>query len=97
MWNLADETLDELLDAPDDIDYSPRWSPDGSQILFISNRAENMEIFSMNPDGSEITQVTDGADPVSGAAWSPDGEQIVFVYGKGPNTDLYIINKDGAC
>lgn len=96
VWNLADETLNELLDAPDDIDYSPRWSPDGSQILFISTRAGNMEIFTMNPDGSDIAQITDGADPISGASWSPDGEQIVFVYGKGAATDLYIIDKDGA-
>ncbi|MBC8331863.1 MAG: PD40 domain-containing protein [Anaerolineae bacterium] len=96
VWNLAEEELSELLDAPDLIDYNPRWSPDGSQILFISNNSGSMEIFYMNPDGSEITQITDGDDPISGATWSPDGEQIVFVSGKGPNTDLYTINKDGA-
>ncbi len=94
--NFADSALYELLDAPEFADYGPRWSGDGSQILFISNSTGNMEIFYMNPDGSEVTQVTDGADPVGSAAWSPDGERIVFVYGQRPATDLYIINKDGS-
>ena len=93
----ADGTnLVEILDDPEKIDYNPRWSPDGSRILFLSSRTGNMEIFTIDPDGSNPVQVTDSKNPVSGAAWSPDGEKIVFVYGAGTATDLYVIHKDGA-
>jgi len=89
------ENLVEILDEPGTIDYQPRWSPDGSSILFLSNRTGNMELFTMDPDGSNIFQVTDGANPVTGAAWSPDSQRIVFVYGSSTASELYLINRDG--
>jgi Tol biopolymer transport system component len=77
---------------------SPEWSPDGNKIVFTSVIASTFqgnpiglfEIFVMNADGSEQTQLTNTAfngDPT----WSPDGTKIVF---KGDG--ISIMNADGS-
>src|SRR5262249_51767683 len=63
-------------------DRAPRWSPDGRQILFSSNRSGKYEAWTIRPDGSGLTQVTNLPDqPVLNPFWSPDGRSIGFTYG----------------
>ena len=64
---------------------SPRWSPDGKTIAFLSKRGaaaagadEATEIYLMPADGGEGRAVTKHATPVSRFAWSPDGAAIYF-------------------
>ena len=88
--------LIELIDLPEFDDYGPRWASGTDQIMFLSNRTGHDEIFLMNADGSEVTQVTDGGSTIINAAISPDGEQIAFVYPQGGRfTDLYTIARSG--
>jgi dipeptidyl aminopeptidase/acylaminoacyl peptidase len=62
------------------------WSPDGSAILFVSNRTEQAEhnlvgdLWLVSPEGGAPTRLTDGSlsVPPAGAAFSPDGETIAF-------------------
>ncbi|HMG74994.1 MAG TPA: PKD domain-containing protein, partial [Pyrinomonadaceae bacterium] len=62
-------------------DY-PRWSPNGTKILFQSDRDKPdtgyMDIYVMNADGSGVTRLTTDANDDSMASWSPDGSKIVF-------------------
>jgi dipeptidyl aminopeptidase/acylaminoacyl peptidase len=58
---------------------SPRWSPDGKQLAFLSNRDDQQQIFLMRTDGGEATAITKGKRSVSHFAWSPDGKQIAFL------------------
>ena len=54
----------------------PRWSPDGKQIGFYSNRTGKFEIWTIQPDGNGLRQVTDGPGPLQGPYWSPTGRQF---------------------
>lgn len=63
-----------LSKSPDDDDYSPAFSPDGSQIAFRSERDQG-GIFIMGATGESVRRLTTtGYNP----AWSPDGRQIAF-------------------
>ncbi len=60
-------------------DRHPRWSPDGSTILFESNRDGSMQIYSINVATGQTRQLTAISTEASGAVWSPTGKQIGFV------------------
>ena len=59
-------------------DWSPRWSPDGRRIAFLSNRDGNSEIYVMNADGSGVTRLTDNEADDRDLSWSLDGRRILF-------------------
>ena len=90
------------LTARADDDAHPRWSPDGTQILFSSHHdpsrnrtGATTNLFTIRADGSGVTQVThlDGAGFYAGAgAWSPDGTQIVYRRQSPDGTDLFVID-----
>lgn len=55
------------------------YSPDGSAIVFASNRSGSMHIYTMNSDGSDVKPVTSDSDCYNGGPFfSPDGQEIVF-------------------
>jgi dipeptidyl aminopeptidase/acylaminoacyl peptidase len=58
---------------------TPRWSPDGKQLAFLSNRDDQQQIYVMHADGGEATAITKGKRSVTHLAWSPDGKQIAFL------------------
>lgn len=59
-------------------DSSPRWSPDGTKIAFISSRSGSSQIWVIDPHDGEATQLTDIATGVSSLTWSPTGKYIAF-------------------
>jgi dipeptidyl aminopeptidase/acylaminoacyl peptidase len=64
----------------------PRWSPDGKQLAFLSNREDDQQIYLVRTDGGEAPALTKGRRSVRGFAWSPDGKQIAFL-APDPKTD----------
>jgi TolB protein len=60
------------------IDISPTWSPDGSQIAFVSDREGTPQVWVMNADGSGQRRVTFLGRYNQSPAWSPKGDQIAF-------------------
>lgn len=53
-------------------------SPLGNKIVFTSMRSGDLELWTMNTDGSDKRQVTRGLGYDGGAFFSPDGEKLVF-------------------
>lgn len=77
-------------------DDQPSWSPDGSQIAFVTGTptglggsAGNGDIFIMNSDGTDARQLSSGGNSAY-PTWSPDGSQIAFVMDQG--TALMVAN-----
>jgi len=73
----------------------PRFAPDAKRIAFVSHRTKNNDIWLMNPDGAQQTQLTtDPKDDVN-PAFSPDGSKIVFASKRAGNFDIWMMNADG--
>ena len=53
-------------------------SPDGKTIVFTSTRSGDLELWTMNIDGSNQKQITNGLGYDGGAFFSPDGKKLVF-------------------
>ena len=71
-------------------------APTTPKILFTSRRDGNLEVYTMNPDGSEQVNLTQHPALDLEAAWSPTGEQILFVSDREGTRDLYLMDADGA-
>jgi dipeptidyl aminopeptidase/acylaminoacyl peptidase len=66
------------LTTSDKRDDTPRWSPDGKQLAFISTRGGEPQIYLLDIAGGEarpLTSIHGGAD---GEVWSPDGKWLAF-------------------
>ena len=57
---------------------SPRWSPDGSKLLYVSSTEGHSELFVRWMDTGQETNLTRLAESPGGMAWSPDGNWIAF-------------------
>src|SRR5919205_885842 len=57
---------------------NPVWSPDGSQIAFVTNRRGAYEVFLMNADGSNQRPLRETPVETVEVAWSPDGKMLSY-------------------
>ena len=85
----------------------PAWSPDGTKIAFDSSRGDLdhrdstaiNDVFTMSPDGSDVTKLTDSVGASADAAWSPDGSLIAFDADRGDRSSkqgIYTMRSDGS-
>ncbi len=78
-------------------DWHPEVSPDGKQVVFISNRDGNQEIYVMNIDGSDQKRLTFNNVDDWYPSWSPDGSKILYTSNDvEKESHIYIMNKDGS-
>jgi TolB protein len=70
----------------------PAWSPDGSKIAF---RSESSDIYVIDADRTDLTQLTNNPAGDGSPAWSPDGTKIAFTSGRDGNGEIYVMNADG--
>ena len=72
-------------------DMQPRYSPDGSKVVFVSDRDGSENLWIANADGSDPHQLTDGErQNYMSPAWTPDGSYVMAT--KGTQQWLYHID-----
>ncbi len=61
-------------------DAHPRWSPDGTKLLFESNRSGSQQLYVLDlAAGGEAVQITNVNTGAGNGLWSPDGSKVAFV------------------
>jgi TolB protein len=90
---VAGREVARLTNSPG-IDVSPAWSPDGSQIAFVSERSGGPQIYVMNADGSNAHRVTFQGTHNTDPSWSPKGDRIAFV-GRDGGFNVFTVKTDG--
>lgn len=76
-------------------DRSPAFSPNGSQLAYMSTRSGNWDIFVASTAGSAPRQLTTAAGNDGLPVWSPDGNQIAYVSDSDGSWAIYAINAGG--
>jgi Tol biopolymer transport system component len=78
-------------------DWGATWSPDGSHVLFVSNRTGNDEIWKVGPDsGATPIQLTDDGAADRVPVYSPDGSRIAFVSDRTGEPEIWTMAPDGS-
>jgi eukaryotic-like serine/threonine-protein kinase len=73
----------------------PQYSPDGSKIVFSSNRSGSIEIWTCNADGTNCLQLTSLGRACHNAHWSPDGRWLAFTANAEGQYEIYVMAADG--
>lgn len=83
-----------LLVDTQQLDASPSWSPDGSQVAFVSGPGHGMagQVFVVARDGTRLRQISTGGALYVAPVWSPDGNRIAF---EAFDHRLHVIHLDG--
>lgn len=86
-------------------DRNVAWSPDGQKIAFDSNRnnlralpngLDLFQIFTVNPNGSGLTQITTTTEYAHKMpAWRLDGQRFAVITTRGSGADIVVISADG--
>jgi Tol biopolymer transport system component len=80
------------------------FSGEDGRIVFASNRTTgegvvnpegDFEIFTMNPDGTGLTQLTENAAFDFDPEWSGDGKRIAFESNRDGFSEIFVMNADG--
>jgi len=77
----------------DHVDSAPVWSPDGRDIAFVSNRADERQpqIHVLPFSGGEARPLTDLAGQIGSFSWSPNGKRLAFAFRK---EDAAVIDRE---
>jgi TolB protein len=74
----------------------PEWSPSQADLLFMSNRDGNGEIYLMPAGTEEWINLTKNPAPDNWPVWSPDRTRIAFQSRRSGNLDIWLMNADGS-
>jgi len=78
---------------------TPSASPDGTEVVYLSDTGGHVNLWVANVDGSSARQITFERDPavvIGIPLWSPAGDRIVMIRGQGGVNSEWLINPDGS-
>jgi TolB protein len=74
----------------------PQFNADGTQVVFVSDKTGNKEIYLMDLDGIFQTPLTNTSSNNFDPTFTNDGDKIIFVSDRDGNDEIYIMNADGS-
>ena len=92
---LADGTGAKVLIPHKAFEESPRYSPDGKHLAWVSARDGNQEIYSMELANQKVQRLTQDQGFDNNPNWKPDGSRIVYSSSKFGNFEICSMKKDG--
>lgn len=92
---LADGTGAKILIPHKAFEESPRYSPDGKYLAWVSARDGNQEIYSMELANQKVQRLTQDQGFDNNPNWKPDGSRIVFASSRFGNFEICSMKKDG--
>ncbi len=91
LWVVRDGVARAITNRLNDVRL-PIWSPDGRKIAFQSYVDGNWHIWTINKDGTELTQITKGDDDHREPAWGTDSSSLYFASDRNGNYNIWKIN-----
>jgi hypothetical protein len=85
------ESAEYLYRSTDGGETLEEWTP---RIAFTSDRDNNREIYTMDPEGKDVQRVTHNPASDEAPAWSPGWSRLVFQSDRSGNWDIYSIRTD---
>jgi TolB protein len=99
LWILDPRTGQQrnLTKTPNANELDPQWSPDGNRIAFDSDAGEpdKPDVYTIRPDGRELSRLTRGPDLNFHPSYSPDGRRITFTSEHDGNADIFLMRANG--
>lgn len=78
------------------IDTSPSWSPNGYEIVFMSDRSGKPMLYVMDRDGANVRRITYDGEYYGSPSWSPKGDRIACsVMDEGNHFSIWTMGPDG--
>jgi len=81
-----------IFSSPQEFNHTPRWSPSGEVIAFLSQRTGFYEIWIIRPDGQGQRQLTQLGMDAADIAWSPDGTRLACTVNRGGAFELAVVD-----
>lgn len=88
----------KLLSRPANTDYvdtTPYYSPDGKNIVFVSDRTGTAQLYTMTANGKNVRRISGGGGQYTTPVWSPRGDKIAFTKSLNGRFHIGIMNTDG--
>jgi Tol biopolymer transport system component len=76
--------------------FEPSVSPDGTQVVFVSSRTGDPEIYVMKADGTDVRRLTTFHMEDMAPRWSPDGKWISFLSDREGRVRVFVMKPDGS-
>lgn len=76
--------------------HSPRWSPDGKRLAFVSARDGEPQIWTIELESASVKKISNISTGADGPVWSPDGKWLAFTSEVYPECGSDVCNKQRA-
>lgn len=89
-------TTEDYVQVPtQDLVGFPVWSPDSSRLALALYQQDQLDIYTVRPDGQELRQLTNDTASDQLPAWSPDGRHLAFNSDRDGQWAVYVMRADG--